>query len=183
VFLTKPTNGTVSDLIKFILIREIMGTAQNESYSVVCYKYSTMHLRFYISCLLNTGYLQIQYLSSTIGTSIQQHAQFSYDDFYQLTLVPICCDSEQKSKIHIMWVKFKDDSISMNHICPLVPEKCVSESCKLSTYCYISRQCLHQLYFNTANINLASKYFSETCIMKVFQQCVAHELHGGKTIE
>lgn len=77
------------------------------------------------------GYLQIQFLSSAIGFRIQQHAQFQYDDFYQLMLEPcvLHCKKET-STLHIMWMQFNEESSSMNHICPLIPQEAISESCK-----------------------------------------------------
>ena len=77
-----------------------------------------------------TGYLQVQFLSSAIGCRIQQHSQFKYDDLYQLIMEP-CCEpncKEGSSTVHIIWVQFSEESLAMNHICPLIPQEEMSES-------------------------------------------------------
>lgn len=65
------------------------------------------------------GFLQVQFLSSAIGISIQQHVEFHYDDMYRLRLTPVC--GVKHTTIHIMWVKFSPSSTTLDHICPLIP--------------------------------------------------------------
>lgn len=89
------------------------------------------------SCLtfkesITSGFLQVQFLASVIGMSIQQHVEFHYDDMYRLLLTPCqpCFYSNQT--IHIMWVKFSARSTTLNHICPLVPMDSTSRKNSLS---------------------------------------------------
>lgn len=80
--------------------------------------------------MITSGFLQVQFLASAIGMSIQQHVEYHYDDIYRLLLTPCQPCVHSNHTIHIMWVKFSAKSTTLNHICPLIPVDSVS--CKSS---------------------------------------------------
>ncbi len=111
------------------MIREIMATARNGSYSGLYYNFLTNTANYFA---IKIGYLQIQFLASALGIYVHQHAEFSYDNFYQLTVEP-CFGSGKEIHCHIMWIRCKAESSMMNHIVPLFPGDTVSAPCKSHT--------------------------------------------------
>ena len=131
------------------------------------------------------GFLQVQFLSSAIGISIQQHVEFHYDDMYRLRLTPVC--GVKHTTIHIMWVKFSPSSNTLDHICPLVPMD--SASCNEILYKKLINIsfCLPVSHYLVLSANMQSHekplaFIDETCVMRASKQCVVEHLHGKEFI-
>ena len=74
---------------------------------------------------LFTGLLQILFLAGATQHPIQQHCAQSHE-VYELQLPPCACCESFRELLHIMWVRFDDDTLHTcgtqpNHIIPLLP--------------------------------------------------------------
>lgn len=77
------------------------------------------------SMIINpTGMLQVLFLAGATGYPIEQHADSAFPNripemqFYPCGCTPV----NATSVLHVMWVKMIDESPTLNHIIPLMPQ-------------------------------------------------------------
>lgn len=103
VFNGRPMNNpTIEDLLKYILCEEIKTTCVSGSYSgkyryCTCYRAwlaDSSYCREYTWTIIdvNTGFLQIQFVSTAVKLPIQQHCEMEWD-MYDILLLPQFVDS------------------------------------------------------------------------------------------
>ena len=71
-----------------------------------------------------TGILQVLFLAGATGYCIQQHVDSAFPNMIpEMQFYPCGCTLvNATSALHVMWVQMIDESPTLNHIIPLMPQ-------------------------------------------------------------